>query len=476
MNILFVLYGDLNTNTAGPIQFFANELQKIGHECVITVPSSIDSSRECICSNIKSYSYEDIFRLEGRVFGNGLSADVVHACTPRIAVLNFLKDFLVRQPIPLVIYLEDNETWISEKYLGFNKSDILKHSVNELTDLLPYNLSNPLEYPYALSLANLVILIQEKLVSEVPFFKPSRVIPWGVNQSIFSPDVIASSKWIEILEYDKKFKYIVYHGGLNGFTYSPMLDLCRAIEIINSSGTPCKLIRTGINPINFWDKLNPVYKEFILEIGVVDRNELPSILALADLYVQPGRIDPFEDLRLPSKLPEFLSMGRPVVMPNIGIANLLQDGLNVVLFQHGDPEDIAKVCLSIFRDEEHQRMLGIHAREFAQQHFNLEIQARKLEGAYKEAVSLFEPEVTKKLWQCFSSKGALEAGLLSASYALKEGEASPLDVSNQLIAWCRESNSRISSMESQANRFIRNSELSEITKLSIPFWRKLFRS
>ena len=48
---------------------------------------------------------------------------------------------------------------------------------------------------------------------------------------------------------------------------------------------------------------------------------LPALLRLADVLVQPGESNRFNTHRLPSKLPEFLASGRPVIMPraNLGL-------------------------------------------------------------------------------------------------------------------------------------------------------------
>ena len=54
--------------------------------------------------------------------------------------------------------------------------------------------------------------------------------------------------------------------------------------------------------------------------------EIPGYLALADAFVQPGAPDDFNRYRLPSKLPEFLAMGRPVILPHCNIGNDLTDG------------------------------------------------------------------------------------------------------------------------------------------------------
>jgi len=445
MNILFILYGDFTTNTAGPIVLFSGELQRLGHECVIAVPDSIDSAKNHDLSCFTPKLYDQVLKHQGHVFSNGARPDIIHACTMRIGVIQFLKQYLSRWPAPLVVYMEDNETWISENYLGFDHGQSLEFSNSELKAKLPSSLSNPLEYPYALALADLVILIQEKLCSEVPCFIPTRVIPWGVNQSIFHPEVTESTKWRNILGIDVDDKVIVYHGGLNGFTRSAMLDLCRAIELINLSGVSCKLIRTGPNPINFWQELRPNAEKFILEAGVVEKQDLPSILALSDLYVQPGRINPFEDLRLPSKLPEFLSMGKPVVLPNVNIANLFEDGSNAIVLKVGDPQDIANACLTIFNDDKYSEKLGLGAKRFAQEHFELSSQTLKLEQAYKDAVNSFNHEHTRDIWVCFAAHGAIQAALMRVRFSILLPTTNFASITKQLLAWCEQLNARLNS-------------------------------
>ena len=59
----------------------------------------------------------------------------------------------------------------------------------------------------------------------------------------------------------------------------------------------------------------------MIELGAVGWREIPGYLALADAFVQPGAADDFNRYRLPSKLPEFLAMGRPVVLPDCNIGH-----------------------------------------------------------------------------------------------------------------------------------------------------------
>ena len=76
-------------------------------------------------------------------------------------------------------------------------------------------------------------------------------------------------------------------------------------------------------------------REGVLELGSVGWREIPGYLALADAFVQPGAADDFNRYRLPSKLPEFLAMGRPVVLPDCNIGHDLVDGEQRAAAQRG---------------------------------------------------------------------------------------------------------------------------------------------
>ena len=462
MNILFILYGDLTTNTANPISLFADQLTNFGHECVIAIPSSNDAMSMARRSSFSIIFFDEILRLQGKIFSGDQRADVIHLCTPRIIVGRFIQQYQAVYPTPMVIYLEDNEGWITRDYLAMNEDEIFSLSDSKLEELVPKALSHPFEYPYLISLADLAILIQDKLRFEIPAYMPFRVIPWGVNQDIFHPGVLPSEKWRKHFLIQRDTKIIVYHGGLNGFTRPAIMDLCKAIGIINQQGISCKLIRTGINPINFWDELDSNSSDYILEAGVIERSELPAMLALADLYVQPGRINPFEDLRLPSKLPEFLSMGKPIILPNVNIASLFEDGSDALLLKTGDPNEIAKSCINVCQNHDLAQQLGINARIFAQKHFNLEEQTLKLVSAYRDAMVVFDAEVTQAVWKRVNDVGFAGGALLKAELLLTQSPLKCADMFNQVAIWEKNSNRRINALSSRIEYLDRECNLSKI--------------
>jgi glycosyltransferase involved in cell wall biosynthesis len=336
----------------------------------------------------KTTLFTIVLELEGRVFSNGERADLIHACTPRIIVGKFLKLYLSNWSTPLALHLEDDELHITQNFLGIRRDELALFSSEQLNLMLPKGVTHPHEYEALISMADLVILVQEKLEILLPPTINYKSIYWGVDPNFFSPVIAPSQKWKDLLGIKDDDRVIVYPGGLNHVNRYAILDLCHAIEIINNLGFKCKLIRTGPNPLSFWDDLSIDAKSYIFDLGEVDRRELPSILALADIYVQPGRINSFEDLRLPSKLGEFFSMGRPVVLPAVHIAHKLEDGVDAIILSTGVPEEIANACIQLFSDPNLCTRLSISARNFALSHFNLESQTQYLLDAYHEAIAL----------------------------------------------------------------------------------------
>jgi GT2 family glycosyltransferase/glycosyltransferase involved in cell wall biosynthesis len=423
MNILFVLYGDFLSNSANPLSLYARELRAAGHSCAIAVPSNLEDT-------IKLHEnppfipilYRDVLATPDSVFPDGRPADVVHACTPREIVRNFVFSYMARRPTPLVVYLEDNEAWISSQVL--NVADITGLTDRQVAERLPQYLSHPFRYDCFIGLADAVAVIQEKLKREVPPWVRCQTVMIGVDLELFSPrtadPVLRSRYGIEANEH-----VIAYHGGLDNFKRSALETLCRAVCLINEKGVPCKLVRTGVRRLDFVDQFAEKDRSKIIDLGLVPRSELPDILALADLFVQPGNIDDFEDLRLPGKVPEFLAMARPVLMPNVNISNLFQDGKDAVLLAAGTAEEIAEKSIALFSDSKSTHEIGKAGRLVAEKYFDVRTQARLLETIYETVCKNFNPVVSAKIWQ--SSQGSTSVASRLATKLRLLGELSNND-------------------------------------------------
>ena len=158
---------------------------------------------------------------------------------------------------------------------------------------MPPSFAHPFYCDSFIGMADAVVVIQDKLMSVVPSWVPSKTIMTGVDLAFFyprNPDHFMREKY----GVGESEKVIVYHGGINDFTRPAIRTLCEAIGLINQQGIQCRLLRTGPYPIDFLGQLSNQVTPFISDLGVLPKKDLPDLLALADVCVQPGKKDSFE--------------------------------------------------------------------------------------------------------------------------------------------------------------------------------------
>jgi glycosyltransferase involved in cell wall biosynthesis len=398
MNILFVLYGDFSSNSANPLVLYARELHLSGHSCAVAVPSNLETISQHENPSFRPILYADVLAAPESAFPNGCAADVIHACTPREVVRRFITSYMARRPTPLVIYLEDNESWISTRALGMDEATLARHTEREISDRLPVALAHPFYCDSFIGLADAVVVVQDKLRIKVPPWAHCETVMIGVDLDFFSPrppDPSLRRKY-NVAENEK---VVVYHGGMNGFTRPSIEILCRAVGEIKRHGYPCRLLRTGPMALDFLERMPHETAAAISDLGVLPKRELPGLLALADVFVQPGQFDPFEDLRLPGKVPEFLAMGRPVMMPDANIAHLFRDGSDAVLLRTGSASEIATKCIELFSNPKQACEIGRAGRRLAEKYFDVRLQAGRLEETYKTACKNFSLAIASEIWR-----------------------------------------------------------------------------
>jgi glycosyltransferase involved in cell wall biosynthesis len=90
--------------------------------------------------------------------------------------------------------------------------------------------------------------------------------------------------------------------------------------------------------------------------GAYTRDELPAILARTDIGVLPSRAENF-----PTVLRECLHAGVPVIGPDVGgVPEIIEDGVNGLLFRPGDQEDLARKLGFFVQDR--RRVLAFRRR------------------------------------------------------------------------------------------------------------------
>jgi glycosyltransferase involved in cell wall biosynthesis len=148
------------------------------------------------------------------------------------------------------------------------------------------------------------------------------------------------------------------------------------------------LIRTGADYYpHLGYEFGRLSRQHVAHLGVVDRRRLMEILKLADVFVQPGTADEFNDYRLPSKLPDFLAMGRPLILPATNLGLRLRDGIDALLLHRGDATEIADRVAEVLRDNDLADKLGRNARRFAMENFNWQRSASGLDRFYRDSLA-----------------------------------------------------------------------------------------
>jgi len=385
VNILYVNYGDFTTNSLNHITGFANSLCAAGHACVVAVPQGKETITVIPQPLFIAAEFSELLARPG-IFPDGRPADLIHAWTPRERVRRFVLAYQRTAHARLIVHLEDNEEHLLAAWLGRAAAGLAEISEAEFGAEGTLALSHPRRHRQFLRSADGVTVIVESLRQFVPPEVATVVLPPGVDFSLYRPSPPSTALRSE-LGLGEGERVLVLTGS-NTFANEPeMRDLYVAVHLLNHRGLPTRLIRTGHNTPTFQAGLSEALTAHVLDLGFVDKAKLPALLALADALVQPGRPGPFNDFRLPSKLPEYFAMGRPVVLPAANVGLETRDGVDALVLKTGTPEEIADACQRLFQDPGLAQKLGQNALAFAHRHFNLADNSRHLAEFYRQVLT-----------------------------------------------------------------------------------------
>lgn len=382
MNILFANYGDCTSNSLNHIGAFANALIRQGHQAVVAIPDHLESRDVLPSPLFRVASFADILR-DPRCFPDRGGADILHAWTPRENVRRFAMAYVAQNPeTRLAIHLEDNEEHLSRAFLRRQGLDTTGLTSTEWSTHLPPNLAVPLHAEHFLSVAHGVSHITERLKEVIPPNKSSHLLLPGLEEDLELAKSDIQAERTALLDSAEE-KLIVYTGSTTFANLTDVKALTLAVRLLNEGGVPTRLVRTGLQPAEYSEVLGEVGGDFVTDLGFVAKARLPRLLAAADVLVQPGAVDDFNAFRLPSKLPEFLWAGRPVVLPATNIGLLIRDGREGLLLASASPEEIAAQCRRVFENPELAKDLARGAHTFARMHFSLERNTSALAAFYQ---------------------------------------------------------------------------------------------
>lgn len=378
-NILFVLYHDFTANSAIHVHSFANNLSGFGHSVAVAVPDNKETATNL---GDRAYAVGTFAEYDGqweRFFRDGKPPDVVHGWTPRENVRLFCEKLASFCSFALVVHLEDNEELILEINLG--KPFRQLERLNGLQ--MPPNLSHPVNYRRFLANADGVTIIMDRLKRFVPDGIPHMILWPGANREIFHPRERDSSD-LAAMGVPEDHVVLCYTGNVHSANAREVRSLYLAVAILNREGVPATLIRAGIDYCSFLGPDETWARQHAVEIGYVRHFEVPQLLSLADYLIQPGTNDAFNEFRLPAKLPEFFSMGRPVILPHTNVGRFVRHGEDAVVLERVDALALVETIQQLRADPAQVARLARGAATFAEEHFDWTKNARALEQFYAQ--------------------------------------------------------------------------------------------
>jgi glycosyltransferase involved in cell wall biosynthesis/SAM-dependent methyltransferase len=376
VNVLFVNYYDFTSNSAIHLFNLANELDRAGVGAAVAVThdaAGVDLIGE---PRFQALDFREARRGDVR-FPDGGPPSVVHAWTPREAVRELVQELSARYGCPYVVHLEDNEDMITANTLGVTLEQL--HAVN---GSVPPTVAHPQRMRSFLAGAAGLTVIVDRLLEFQPDGIPSEVVWPAYEPDLFTPDPPEPELRRRLGIADGE-SVVVYTGNVHHSNASELRSLYLAVAAVNRAGRPLKLVRLGRDYIQFVERELRSVERHVVRVPLQQRADVPRYMRLADVLVQPGRPDGFDDYRFPSKLPEFFASGRAVVLPATNVGRFVRDGEEAILLQRGDALEIAAAVERLLDDEELRHRLGQGARAFAERSFSWPASAAKLKRLYE---------------------------------------------------------------------------------------------
>lgn len=376
MNLLLLNHNGFASNSGIHVVSLANALADMGVDVAVAVPDGADAAPP---TGRVAFTPLTWTAAEGHRFADGFGADLVHAWTPRQHVTAATRRIVAAQHCGYVVHLEDNEHVVAAAFMGISIEELL---AREPSFAINEKLADPRDMRRFMEGAVGVTALVDRLLEFKPDSVPGLEISPAAENAIFHPQAPSQMLRAE-LGLRAETKVLVYHGNAHPANVAEVRSLYLAVSILALRGVDIVLLRLGADHAEIVPEALKELEKHVIKVPFQPRERLPLYLALADLFVQPGRIDEFNAYRFPSKLPEFLAMGRPVVLPATNVGLRIKDGEEGLLLYRGDALEIAKAIERVLGDADLANRLAAGARNFYERELDWSKSAAKLFRFYE---------------------------------------------------------------------------------------------
>lgn len=122
-------------------------------------------------------------------------------------------------------------------------------------------------------------------------------------------------------------------------------------------------------------------EDHILFFG--EREDLPYLLTLADIYVLPSLLE-----NQPLSVIEAQIAGKAIIVSNAGgLPEMVENGETGIITPAGDPSKLCKAIESLLENDDLRATLGKNAYEFGMKHWEIKQGVQELAAIYQEVIS-----------------------------------------------------------------------------------------
>ncbi len=369
--VVFVSYGSFDCNSAGHIAGFAGELVRQGFAVAVCGRDRILNVHAFGPAPFEFFTVQDLSNDPKGVIGFDGRFEPEHTAmvcwTPRKIARQAVAKVARKHGVPYIVHLEDNEDHLSHLRLGAVGEEAEAKDWAERVALLDQAMG--------------VSVIESRLRDTLPAHLPNVVLEPGVDAALFGAPLSPHRKAsiLRLAGASPEATIIVYPGNIHRANLAEMVELYLAIAQLRAQGRQVVLIKTGQDDVSAAEALGfDPRNHGVVNLGQVERPFLVELLKCADLFIQPGAPGPFNDFRLPSKLPEFMAVGRPLILPKTNLGLRLRHGVDALLLERGDAAEIMGLIEGVTADPSLATRLGRNAQAFARRTYRWDRQGHIL--------------------------------------------------------------------------------------------------
>lgn len=397
---------------------FANQLAGRGHEVLMLLHGDPATARLMV--DPPAYEVVPVSFRRGALARRTRRAverfdpEIVHLWTPRHLPVRTGGEAWMASDARLVVHYEDDERFILDHFAGhrFCDDDLALYDLlrsgrrdpDRVAELAAgidrdfvrltleepesWNWLHPLLSPVVERLADGATAISEEYARHLRADgdRPVHLLYPGVDRRRFHPRE-KPGDLVRELELEGR-TVLLYSGAIADIHDFP--DLLEALPAVVERHPEVVLAQIGANRIpEVTARLVEAggLEDHVRFVGQVPHRRMADHLALGDLFLGHLRHDRFNAHRLPSKLPEYMAMGRPIAVADHGFGRVLTDSGHAFAIADGGPAEIADAVRRALGERQRWPEMGRGLERLAAELFDWGRNSEALASFYRRLVA-----------------------------------------------------------------------------------------